>query len=118
MSGRKYFLDSEIEYLQKNYKTMSVKQIAEALDRPYSSVFARCAKLKKRDLTSRSKRRSKRAELKEDELNKRFKNPLLRVAVNRTALPDDWTPINRLDELWKYEGRCKRISALEEVCEK
>jgi hypothetical protein len=34
MSGRKYFLDSEIEYLQKNYKTMSVKQIAEALDRP------------------------------------------------------------------------------------
>lgn len=114
MSGRKYFLDSEIEYLQKNYKTMSVKQIAEALDRPYSSVFARCAKLKKRDLTSRSKR----AELKEDELNKRFKNPLLRVAVNRTALPDDWTPINRLDELWKYEGRCKRISALEEVCEK
>jgi hypothetical protein len=54
MSGRKYFLDSEIEYLQKNYKTMSVKQIAEALDRPYSSgapgkqCFCEMCKIKKK----------------------------------------------------------------------
>ena len=60
----------------------------------------------------------KRQARKPDNLDDRFKNPLLRVAVNRTALPDDWTPINRLDELWKYEGRCIEVEKEEEKEEK
>lgn len=48
---------------------------------------------------------------KEMEINERFKNPILRVAVNREALPANWTPIDRLHELWEYEGRYKRKEA-------
>ena len=45
----------------------------------------------------------------EAELNKRFINPLLRVAI--TDPPPDWTPIDRLDELWMYEGWYEKVSS-------
>lgn len=108
------FTDKEIAYIRDNYKVYTVKEMAKKLGRPVSSVRRWCYKLQESGEIPK-----KRQARKPDNLDDRFKNPLLRVAVNRTALPDDWTPINRLDELWKYEGRwCKRISALEEVCEK
>jgi len=39
----------------------------------------------------------------EAELNKRFINPLLRVSI--AVPPPGWLPLDRLDELWMYEGR-------------
>lgn len=39
----------------------------------------------------------------ETELNKRFINPLLRVSI--AVPPPGWLPLDRLDELWMYEGR-------------
>jgi len=114
LSVRKSFTDSEIAYIRDNYKTLTVKKIAENLGRSPSSIRQRCMKLRESDAAMRKIHIQI-----PDDLEERFKNPLLRVAVRREALPDDWTPINRLDELWMYEGRYERIadSDLEGTCE-
>ena len=45
----------------------------------------------------------------EIELNKRFINPLLRVSI--AVPPPGWLPLDRLDELWMYEGRYEVVSS-------
>jgi len=92
----------EIMFLWENRGKMTAKQMAEALKRSYRGVVW---KLKTLDKAGNVvvKRKAKTKPI--DDLDERFKNPLLCVAINRAALPRDWTPIDRLDELWMYEGR-------------
>lgn len=95
--------EAEIKYLQDN-SNLSVRQLALDLKRPYETVRSRVKKLKKEGWKTKARPKRLTTADKLATLGERFKNPLLRVAINPSALLVSWTPVDRLHDLELYSG--------------